>query len=137
MSTLVFGSEPKALFAHPQIHPQADLDSFREIFGLGPARTDSYAQTVETVSWLLRDAVKRQLVSDVPVCSFLSGGIDSSVVTAIASRHMVAEQPGGQQGKGRLELHSLTGAIQWRMLNYKGTVLPSHRKTSQEKGVIP
>ena len=36
---LVFGSEPKALFAHPQIQPRADLDSFREIFGLGPART--------------------------------------------------------------------------------------------------
>ena len=123
--TLVFGSEPKALFAHPQVHPAADLDSFREIFGVGPARppgcgvfcglrevkpgcilefsrrgmteapywvleakphTDSYAQTVETVSWLLRDAVRRQLVSDVPVCSFLSGGIDSTVVTAIASR---------------------------------------------------
>lgn len=129
--TLVFGSEPKALFAHPQIRPEADLDSFREIFGVGPARTpgcgvfrglrevkpgcvleysrervkespywvleakphtDSYAQTVETVSWLLRDAVKRQLVSDVPVCSFLSGGIDSSVVTAIASRQL------GQEG---------------------------------------
>lgn len=128
---LVFGSEPKALFAHPQIRPEADLDSFREIFGMGPARTpgcgvfrglrevkpgcvleysrervkespywvleakphtDSYAQTVETVSWLLRDAVKRQLVSDVPVCSFLSGGIDSSVVTAIASRQL------GQEG---------------------------------------
>ena len=128
---LVFGSEPKALFAHPQIRPEADLDSFREIFGVGPARTpgcgvfrglrevkpgcvleysrervkespywvleakphtDSYAQTVETVSWLLRDAVKRQLVSDVPVCSFLSGGIDSSVVTAIASRQL------GQEG---------------------------------------
>lgn len=121
--TLVFGSEPKALFAHPQVCPRADLDSFREIFGLGPARTpgcgvfcgvrevkpgciaaysragvreypywtlearphtDSYDQTVETVSWLLRDAVGRQLVSDVPVCSFLSGGIDSTVVTAIA-----------------------------------------------------
>lgn len=53
--------------------------------------TDSYAQTVERVSWLLRDAVGRQLVSDVPVCSFLSGGIDSSVVTAIASRHLEAE----------------------------------------------
>ena len=38
-NTLVFGSEPKALFAHPLIRPQADLDSFREIFGLGPART--------------------------------------------------------------------------------------------------
>ena len=36
---LVFGSEPKALFAHPQIRPEADLDSFREIFGVGPART--------------------------------------------------------------------------------------------------
>lgn len=129
-NTLVFGSEPKALFAHPLIRPQADLDSFREIFGLGPARTpgcgvfrglrevkpgcileysrermkefpywsleakphtDSYEQTVETVSWLLRDAVRRQLVSDVPVCSFLSGGIDSSVVTALASRQLAAE----------------------------------------------
>lgn len=125
--TLVFGSEPKALFAHPQVQPRADLDSFREIFGLGPARTpgcgvfcglrevkpgcmvsytedqlredpywslearphtDTYAQTVEKVSWLLRDAVKRQLVSDVPVCSFLSGGIDSTVVTAIACREL-------------------------------------------------
>ena len=38
-NTLVFGSEPKALFAHPRIRPQADLDSFREIFGVGPART--------------------------------------------------------------------------------------------------
>lgn len=127
---LVFGSEPKALFAHPQVRPQADLDSFREIFGVGPARTpgcgvfrnlcevkpgcileyckegrkeypywslearphtDSYDETVEKVSWLLRDAVKRQLVSDVPVCSFLSGGIDSSVVTALASQQLGAE----------------------------------------------
>ena len=38
-NTLVFASEPKALFCHPQIVPQADLDSFREIFGIGPART--------------------------------------------------------------------------------------------------
>ena len=128
--TLVFGSEPKALFAHPQVTPQADLDSFREIFGVGPARTpgcgvfrglrevkpgcilactrdgveehpywtlearphtDSYEQTVDTVSFLLRDAVKRQLVSDVPVCSFLSGGIDSTVVTALASNQLEGE----------------------------------------------
>ncbi len=31
---LVFGSEAKALFCHPQIRPEADWDSFREIFGV-------------------------------------------------------------------------------------------------------
>ena len=45
---------------------------------------DSYAATVERVRDLVRDAVRRQMVSDVPVCSFLSGGLDSSVVTALA-----------------------------------------------------
>lgn len=55
--------------------------------------TDSYADTVEKVSFLLRDAVERQMVSDVPVCAFLSGGVDSSVVTAIASNFLQ------QQGK--------------------------------------
>ncbi|NLL16370.1 MAG: asparagine synthase, partial [Clostridiales bacterium] len=47
--------------------------------------TDSYAQTVENVAFLVKDAIRRQMVSDVPVCSFLSGGIDSSIVTAVAS----------------------------------------------------
>ncbi|HHV64057.1 MAG TPA: asparagine synthase (glutamine-hydrolyzing) [Peptococcaceae bacterium] len=121
---LIFGSEIKALFCHPFVCPEIDIDSFREIFGLGPARTpgngvfkgiyevmpghyqvfsrgglrnirywqlearehtDDYEQTVETVSFLVQDAITRQLVSDVPVCSFLSGGIDSSIVTAVAA----------------------------------------------------
>jgi asparagine synthase (glutamine-hydrolysing) len=50
--------------------------------------TDSYAETVEKTSYLVRDAVRRQMVSDVPVCTFLSGGIDSSIVTALASRYL-------------------------------------------------
>lgn len=50
--------------------------------------TDSYDQTKEKVSFLIRDAVTRQMVSDVPVCSFLSGGIDSSIVTALACQYL-------------------------------------------------
>ncbi|MFR4350744.1 MAG: asparagine synthase (glutamine-hydrolyzing) [Roseburia sp.] len=126
-NSLVFGSEPKALFCHPDITPQIDKDSLRELLAIGPARTpgvgifqgmheilpghyltfsreglcdhpywdltsaqhtDSYAQTVEKVSFLVRDAVTRQMISDVPVCTFLSGGIDSSIVTAIAADYM-------------------------------------------------
>lgn len=49
---------------------------------------DSYPATVEKTSFLVRDAVNRQMVSDVPVCTFLSGGIDSSIVTALAYNHL-------------------------------------------------
>jgi len=126
---LVFGSEIKALFGHPEIVPQADENSLKEIFALGPARTagcgvfrgihelhpgnfaifsadgfqeyhywklearphaDSYEKTVDTVSFLVQDSITRQMVSDIPVCTFLSGGLDSSIVTAVASGFMQA-----------------------------------------------
>ena len=44
----------------------------------------SKEQTVEKTRELLFNSVKSQLVSDVPLCTFLSGGLDSSVVSAIA-----------------------------------------------------
>ncbi len=47
---------------------------------------DSLAETTEKVRYLVTDAVERQLVSDVPLCTFLSGGLDSSLLTAIASK---------------------------------------------------
>lgn len=48
---------------------------------------DNYSQTVEHVKHLVTHSIKGQMVADVPVCSFLSGGIDSSIITAIASAH--------------------------------------------------
>ncbi|MCI8404711.1 MAG: asparagine synthase (glutamine-hydrolyzing) [Clostridia bacterium] len=47
--------------------------------------TDSYEETIEKVRHLVSDTVKRQLISDVPVATFLSGGLDSSVITAIGA----------------------------------------------------
>lgn len=50
--------------------------------------TDSFEDTVEKTGFLLRDAVKRQMVSDVPICTFLSGGVDSSLVSAICAEEL-------------------------------------------------
>ncbi len=46
---------------------------------------DSYEATVEQTSHLLLDAVKKQMISNVPISTFLSGGVDSSLVTAICA----------------------------------------------------
>ena len=47
----------------------------------------SYNQAKDKVKELLEASVKRRLVADVPLGSFLSGGIDSSIVTGLASKH--------------------------------------------------
>ena len=47
--------------------------------------TDDWRTTVDTVASLLRDTVSRQLVSDVPLAALLSGGLDSSGITALAA----------------------------------------------------
>nr|WP_106782079.1 asparagine synthase (glutamine-hydrolyzing) [Lysinibacillus timonensis] len=52
---------------------------------------DSLEETIEHVRWLVTDAIERQLVSDVPLCTFLSGGLDSSIITAIAAKKYEAE----------------------------------------------
>ena len=56
--------------------------------------TDSYEQAVEKVRSILTDAIERQLVSDVPICTLLSGGLDSSVVSAVAAKYF--------HGKGKI-----------------------------------
>ena len=47
--------------------------------------TDSFDETVQYVRFLVTDAIKRQMVSDVPIGTFLSGGLDSSIISAICS----------------------------------------------------
>ena len=47
--------------------------------------TDSFEETAEKIRLLLKDSIKRQLVSDVPLCCFLSGGLDSSIISATAA----------------------------------------------------
>jgi asparagine synthase (glutamine-hydrolysing) len=49
--------------------------------------TDSVEETIQRVRELFIDAVERQLVADVPVSTFLSGGVDSSAITAVASEY--------------------------------------------------
>ncbi|MFI1074903.1 asparagine synthase (glutamine-hydrolyzing) [Streptomyces puniciscabiei] len=117
---LAFASEPKALFAHPEIRPRVDADGLREayslLFNTGPTvwsgirevepggllvldrdgiRARCYWQlradvheddrdtAVERVRDLVGAAARGQLEADVPLCSLLSGGLDSTVLTAL------------------------------------------------------
>jgi asparagine synthase (glutamine-hydrolysing) len=48
--------------------------------------SDDVASTTQHIRELLEDTIKRQLISDVPLCTLLSGGLDSSALTALAAR---------------------------------------------------
>lgn len=61
---------------------------------------DPFDQTVERVRYLVTDAIKAQMVSDVPIGTFLSGGLDSSLICAVCAGEM------SKQGK-QLETFSV------------------------------
>ena len=123
----LFGSELKALLAHPAVKPEIDANSLAELIYIGPGRvpgsgvfcgieelkpafcgyytekglklrqywrltdrqhTDSFEETRQKVLALVTDSIERQLVSDVPICSFLSGGLDSSIISSIANEKL-------------------------------------------------
>ena len=136
----IFGSELKAILAHPDVNRALDQEGLSEVFGLGPSRSpgsgvfkgvkelrpahaltfskdglkiwrywnvksephqDSLDETAEKIRYLFTDAVTRQLVSDVPLCTFLSGGLDSSAIAGIAANAFQKE------GKGQLHTYSV------------------------------
>ena len=55
---------------------------------------ESFEDTVSHVRYLVLDAIRRQMVSDVPIGTFLSGGLDSSLISAVCAEEMVKK---GQQ----------------------------------------
>lgn len=123
---VIFGSEAKALLAHPDVSSVVSKEGLASLLTLGPGRfpghdvfrdiqelrpgyraffqkekgfmqqrywqldnqphLDTPEQTIQQVRYLTESAIERQLVSDVPIGTFLSGGIDSSIITAIAAK---------------------------------------------------
>jgi asparagine synthase (glutamine-hydrolysing) len=125
---VLFGSEPKAIFANPLASRAVHADGLREMFafvktpgnavwagmreiepgtivtvdadGMRERRywrletrphLDDRDQTVAHVRALLDDIVRRQLVADVPRCVLLSGGLDSSTITALSALQLAVD----------------------------------------------
>lgn len=53
--------------------------------------SDSFEETLEKVRFLVTDSIKRQMISDVPIGTFLSGGLDSSIISAICAGEMAKD----------------------------------------------
>lgn len=132
-STFLFGSEQKALLAHPSFKPELDLEALLEYFTfqnlftektffkgvkilpaghfvtlslpsevspstplfsptrywdfhfVEPEKPETDQDYLEELDRLFRQSVNRQLVSDVDLGAYLSGGMDSGSITAIAA----------------------------------------------------
>ena len=52
-----------------------------------PKIAKPYQEIVKDVNSLLHESIKRHLISDAPIGTFLSGGLDSSAITAIAAQY--------------------------------------------------
>ena len=63
--------------------------------------TDDLDTTAERIRTLFIDAVERQMISDVPICTFLSGGLDSSAISAVAANYL------NKKGMGALNTYSI------------------------------
>lgn len=69
---------------HVMIFSRAGLRSYAYWKLEAEPHADSVDETAANIRTLLQDTMERQLLSDVPVCTLLSGGLDSSALTALA-----------------------------------------------------
>ena len=49
--------------------------------------TENFDETCSHLTYLLKNSINRQLFSDVPICTFLSGGLDSSILTKLIGEY--------------------------------------------------
>jgi asparagine synthase (glutamine-hydrolysing) len=95
---LQWGACPESSLLHSDIHvlpaghamtigPDGQMKTWR-YWPARPAFASSTENVVPRLRALLDTAVNEHLLSDVPVASFLSGGIDSSIVTALAAQKL-------------------------------------------------
>lgn len=78
-----------------------DKISVKEYWSLeAEPSTESLDECIEHTHYLVRDSIERQLVSDVGVATFLSGGLDSSIISKIASDYL-------KQNSQRLDTYSV------------------------------
>ncbi|MBA2579953.1 MAG: asparagine synthase B [Thermoleophilaceae bacterium] len=95
--TLLFASELKALAGHcPEVsefppgtlyHSGSGFHRFYDVPDIAPERDKSVEQWCQEIRSTMERCVEKRLMSDVPVGAFLSGGLDSSVIAALARRH--------------------------------------------------
>lgn len=73
--------------AHFAVFNESGFNTYRYWKLKTKEHTDTFEETCSTVQYLLEDSIKRQLISDVPLCAMLSGGVDSSIIVAYASNY--------------------------------------------------
>ena len=49
---------------------------------------DTFEEATKKINELLTDSIKRQMISDVPIATLLSGGLDSSIITAVVANNL-------------------------------------------------
>lgn len=77
---------PGHILNYDLLNKKVEIAPFKLNYDL-PFKSQSTNGIVQNVKTLFENSVKRQLMADVPIGVFLSGGIDSSAITSLANRH--------------------------------------------------